>query len=138
MKMNMIKVITAALAAIGTIGVVLAKLFKADQAKQTSVLDVDVMDMSVVKSWMNSLDVPNIESSWKFYIVKVLSTEWNKYNLSESDRQRVKNAKDKKLYGLVLSDGEFNTKESSIVISNSASQDFSSTIIEDITEIKIK
>lgn len=136
--MNMIKVITAALAAIGTIGVVLAKLFKADQAKQTSILDVDVMDMSVVKSWMNSLDVPNIESSWKFYIVKVLSTDWNKYNLSESDRQRVKNAKDKKLYGLVLSDGEFNTKESSIVISNSASQDFSNTIIEDITEIKIK
>lgn len=97
----------------------------------------DIFDKTTIKKWMNSLDLPGIDSSYRFFAIKVDRNNLNKLHISQNDKQHLKNVGgDKVLIALVVSDSNLNTKASTVYVCNNISSELG--IDNDVTELHLK
>lgn len=97
----------------------------------------DIFDKTTIKKWMNSLDLPGFDSSYRFFAIKVDRNNLNKLHISQNDKQQLKNIGSKKvLIALVVSDCNLNTKASTVYVCNNISSELG--IDNDVTELHLK
>ena len=97
----------------------------------------DIFDKTTIKKWMNSLDLPGIDSSYRFFAIKVDRNNLNKLHISQNDKHQLKNVGgDKVLIALVVSDSNLNTKASTVYVCNNISSELG--IDNDVTELHLK
>ena len=97
----------------------------------------DIFDKTTIKKWMNSLDLPGIDSSYRFFAIKVDRNNLNKLHISQNDKQQLKNVGDDKvLIALVVSDSNLNTMASTVYVCNSISSELG--IENEVTELHLK
>lgn len=99
--------------------------------------DEDIFDKATIKKWMNSLDLPEIDSSYRFFAIKVDRNNLNKLHISQTDILKLQNAgSGKVLVALVVSDSNLDTKESTVYVCNSISSELG--IENEVTELHLK
>ena len=99
--------------------------------------DEDIFDKATIKKWMNSLDLPEIDSSYRFFAIKVDRNNLNKLHISQTDKLKLQNAgSGKVLIALVVSDSNLDTKESTVYVCNSISSELG--IENEVTELHLK
>ena len=99
--------------------------------------DEDIFDKATIKKWMNSLDLPEIDSSYRFFAIKVDRNNLNKLHISQTDKLKLQNAgSGKVLIALVVSDSNLDTKESTVYVCNSISSELG--IEYEVTELHLK
>lgn len=97
----------------------------------------DVFDKDTIKKWMNSLDLPEIDSSYRFFAIKVDRNNLNELHISQKDKLKLQNAgSNKVLIALVVSDSNLDTKESIVYVCNSISSELG--IENEVTELHLK
>lgn len=97
----------------------------------------DVFDKDTIKKWMNSLDLPEIDSSYRFFAIKVDRNNLNELHISQKDKLKLQNAgSNKVLIALVVSDSNLDTKESTVYVCNSISSELG--IENEVTELHLK
>ena len=99
--------------------------------------DEDIFDKATIKKWMNSLDLPEIDSSYRFFAIKIDRNNLKKLHISQTDKLKLQNAGSSKvLIALVVSDSNLDTKESTVYVCNSISSELG--IENEVTELHLK
>lgn len=97
----------------------------------------DIFDKATIKKWINSLDLPEIDSSYRFFAIKVDRNNLKKLHISQTDKLKLQNAGSSKvLIALVVSDSNLDTKESTVYVCNSISSELG--IENEVTELHLK
>lgn len=135
--MRIAYIIGTSVIAIGGFAVYFIKRWMTSSVVSSRVEEGDVFDKGTINKWVNSLDLPEIDSSYHFYAVKVNRNNLNKLHMSQNDKLKLKGAgSNKLLMALVVSDSNLNTKASSVFICNSISPDLS--LDNEVTELHLK
>lgn len=99
--------------------------------------DEDVFDKTTIKKWMNSLDLPEIDSSYRFFAIKVDRNNLSKLHIPKNDKLKLKDVSTNKiLIALVVSNSNLDTKASTVYVCNSISPDLS--LDNEVTELHLK
>ena len=135
--MKIAYIIGAGIIAIGGVAAYFINEWLKSNKPLSRIENEDIFDKTTIKKWMNSLDLPGIDSSYRFFAIKVDRNNLNKLHISQNDKQRLKNIGSKKvLVALVVSDCNLNTKASTVYVCNNISSELG--IDNDVTELHFK
>lgn len=99
--------------------------------------DEDIFDKTTIKKWMNSLDLPEIDSSYRFFAIKVDRNNLSKLHIPQNDKLKLKNISTSKvLIALVVSDSNLDTKASTVYVCNNISPELG--LDNEVTELHLK
>ena len=135
--MKIAYIIGAGIIAIGGVAAYIINEWLKSNKPLSRIENEDIFDKTTIKKWMNSLDLPGIDSSYRFFAIKVDRNNLNKLHISQNDIQQLKNiGSNKVLIALVVSDSNLNTKASTVYICNNISSELG--IDNDVTELHLK
>lgn len=135
--MKIAYIIGAGIIAIGGVAAYFINEWLKSNKPLSRIENEDIFDKTTIKKWMNSLDLPGIDSSYRFFAIKVDRNNLNKLHISQNDKQQLKNIGSKKvLIALVVSDCNLNTKASTVYVCNNISSELG--IDNDVTELHLK
>ena len=135
--MKIAYIIGAGIIAIGGVAAYIINEWLKSNKPLSRIENEDIFDKTTIKKWMNSLDLPGIDSSYRFFAIKVDRNNLNKLHISQNDKQQLKNIGSKKvLIALVVSDCNLNTKASTVYVCNNISSELG--IDNDVTELLLK
>lgn len=135
--MKIAYIIGAGIIAIGGVAAYIINEWLKSNKPLSRIENEDIFDKTTIKKWMNSLDLPGIDSSYRFFAIKVDRNNLNKLHISQNDKQQLKNIGSKKvLIALVVSDCNLNTKASTVYVCNNISSELG--IDNDVTELHLK
>lgn len=129
-------IVLGVIAIVGVAVIYINKVIKSDNTL-SHIEDEDFFDKTTIKYWMNSLDLPEIDSSYRFFVIKVDRNNLSKLHIPQSDKLKLKNISTNKiLIALVASNSNLDTKASTVYVCNSISPDLS--LDNEVTELHLK
>lgn len=102
--------------------------------RMSRIVEKDVFDKNTIREWIDSLDIPEVDSSYRFFAIKMNKNNLKKIRVSKKDRQKLMDVgENKKIMALVVSDEKLRTQSSILYICNEVSSELK--LDNDVTEL---
>lgn len=104
----------------------------------TKIEDEDKFGKDTIKKWIDSLDFPDMDSSYRFYAIKIANIhDLGKLHIKKEDKYLLKSIKGKVLIALVLTNSNRDTQASTLFVCNGIDPSFESNLKYDVTELNL-